>query len=119
MRHCGVIEGVGEVGARGLGWVTRLGSGYEARPGCEARVGLRGLGARGRGAVRERRVVKRVLPMGQACLLSVSRITVRLLACRSAAARSAVSGQASQTMTRAYTTQTKDAYERTEQSRTW
>ena len=30
MRHCGVIEGVGEVGARGLGWVTRLGSGYEA-----------------------------------------------------------------------------------------
>ena len=30
MRHCGVIEGVGEVGARGLGWVARLGSGCEA-----------------------------------------------------------------------------------------
>ena len=94
-------------------WVGLWGLGCEARV-CEAWVGLWSLGREAWRAVRERCVVKRVLPTERGCMLLVSRITVRLLACWSVAARSAVSGHAPQAIACAHTTQTKDAYERTE-----
>ena len=91
-----------------VGYEARVG--YEAWVGCEAWVGLWSLGWPGVAwgglgrAVRERRVVKRVLPTERGCMLLVSRITVRLLACWSVAARPAVSGHVPQSITRIHDT---------------
>ena len=99
MRHFWVTEGVGArarpgLAGGGLGWVMEpgvRGLGYEAGGGL------------GR-AFRERRVVKRVLPTERGCMLLVSRIMVRSLACWSVAARPAVSAHVPQSIMRTHDT---------------